>query len=91
MTLLYQGHAQVVAGDGGNNFLTHDFRSWSDFSKINPEPRMLQTISFRIRVPRIIVLCLFERLPKKEVKFTRLNVFERDKNCLLYTSDAADE
>jgi 5-methylcytosine-specific restriction endonuclease McrA len=45
---------------------------------------MLQTISLRIRVPRIIVLSLFDRLPKKEVKFTRHNVFERDKNTCQY-------
>ena len=45
---------------------------------------MLQTISLRIRVPRVIVLCIFDRLPKKEVKFTRQNVFERDKNTCQY-------
>ena len=28
--------------------------------------------------------CLFERLPKKEVKFTRHNVFERDRNTCQY-------
>ncbi len=84
LALLYQGHAQVVATDGSSNFLTHDFVSWRDFSHVNPEPRMLQTISLRIRVPRIIVLSLFDRLPKKEVKFTRHNVFERDKNTCQY-------
>jgi 5-methylcytosine-specific restriction endonuclease McrA len=84
LTLLYQGHAQVVASDGARNFLTHDFLSWRDFSISNPEPKMLQGISLRIRIPRIIVLCIFDRLPKKEVKFTRHNVFERDKNTCQY-------
>ena len=83
-TLLYQGHAQVVSTDGSNNYLTHDFTSWRDFSRTNPEPEMVHTISVSIRVPRIIVLLLFERLPKKEVKFTRHNVFERDRNTCQY-------
>ncbi len=83
-TLLYQGHAQVVSTDGKNNFLTHDFFSWQDFSQANPEPEMVRTISVSIRIPRIIVLLLFERLPKKEVKFTRHNVFERDRNTCQY-------
>lgn len=83
-TLLCQGHAHVVATDGGSNFQTHDFESWRDFSETNPEPEMVHTISLKIRVPRIIVLLLFERLPKKEVKFTRHNVFERDKNTCQY-------
>ena len=59
-TLLYQGHAQVVSTDGSNNYLTHDFTSWRDFSRTNPEPEMVHTISVSIRVPRIIVLLLFE-------------------------------
>ena len=82
-TLLYRGHAQVVSNDG-RNYLTHDFLSWRDFSKENPEPEMVRTISVSIRVPKIIVLLLFERLPKKEVKFTRHNVFERDRNTCQY-------
>ena len=83
-TLLYQGHAQVVSADDGSNFLTHDFTSWRDLSLTNPEPDMVKTISLNIRIPRIIVLLLFDRLPKKEVKFTRHNVFERDKNPCQY-------
>lgn len=83
-TLLYQGQAQVVYNDQDNNFLTHDYESWRDFSQLNPEPEMVKTISIRIRIPRVIVLFLFDRLPKKEVKFTRHNVFERDKNTCQY-------
>lgn len=83
-TLLYQGHAQVVSTDPGSGFLTHDFASWRDFSRQNPEPGMARTVRMHVRVPRVIVLLLFERLPKKEVKFTRHNVFERDKNTCQY-------
>jgi 5-methylcytosine-specific restriction endonuclease McrA len=83
-TLLYQGHAQAVSADDGQGFLTHDFDSWRDFSRQNPHPEMVKTITMNVRIPRIIVLLLFERLPKKEVKFTRHNVFERDKNTCQY-------
>lgn len=83
-TLLYQGHAQVVNADAGQGFSTHDYSSWRDFSESHPEGPMAQTISMKIRIPRIIVLLMFERLPKKEVKFTRHNVFERDKNTCQY-------
>ena len=85
-TLLYQGHAQVVSSDHQNNFATHDFASWLDFSISAPEAEheMVTTISWKIRVPRVIVLLLFDRLPKKEVKFTRHNVFERDNNTCQY-------
>lgn len=83
-TLLYQGQAQVVSAEDGKNFATHDYRSWWDISQSHPEKEMVRTISFSIRIPRVIVLLIFERLPKKEVKFTRHNVFERDKNTCQY-------
>jgi len=89
-TLLYAGHAQVVSQDDSNNFLTHDFESWQDFSKDNPEPEMVKTISLSVRIPKVIVLLLFDRLPKKEVKFTRHNVFERDSNTCQYCGKIFD-
>ncbi len=83
--LLYEGHAQVVAADGPMpNFLTHDFESWLDLSARSPEPVMIHGVSIKLRVPRVIVLIFFDRLPKKEVKFTRHNIFERDNNTCQY-------
>ncbi len=82
-TLLCAGHAQVVNADG-RNFSTHDFESWRSFSTQTPGDEMVHTISFKIRVPRVIVLLLFDRMPRKEVKFTRHNIFERDKNTCQY-------
>ena len=90
-TLLCQGHAQVVHADGQNNFFTHDFESWRDFSTGEPEGEMVNTISFKIRVPRVIVLLLFDRMPRKEVKFTRHNIFERDKNMCQYCGNVFDK
>jgi 5-methylcytosine-specific restriction endonuclease McrA len=74
----------VVHADGQNNFFTHDFASWRDLSSREPEPEMVHTISLKIRVPKVIVLLLFDRMPRKEVKFTRHNIFERDKNTCQY-------
>ena len=93
-TLVCQGHAHVVSTDsseGRSNFRTHDFESWRDFSSREPEEEMVHTISFKIRVPRIIVLMIFDRLPKKEVKFTRHNIFERDKNTCQYCGKVFDK
>ena len=89
-TLLYQGQAQVVSAEEGNDFSTHDYRSWWDISQAKPEPVMVKTISFNIRIPRVIVLLMFDRLPKKEVKFTRHNVFERDKSTCQYCGKTFD-
>ncbi|MEO6054425.1 MAG: HNH endonuclease [Chthoniobacterales bacterium] len=89
-TLLYQGHAQVVSSDESRNFFTHDYHSWQDLSHRSPEAEMVNTISLKIRVPRVIVLLFFDRFPKKEVKFTRQNVFERDGNTCQYCGQLFD-
>ncbi len=36
-SLVYAGHAQVVSADDANNFLTHDFEGWRDFSTDAPD------------------------------------------------------
>ncbi|MBM3872073.1 MAG: HNH endonuclease, partial [Verrucomicrobia bacterium] len=84
LSLVFQGHAQVVLGDQDGAFQTYDFSEWADFSRREPHPDSVRGVSFRLRVPRVIMLAVFDRLPRKEVKFTRHNIFERDKNMCQY-------
>lgn len=85
LTLLFEGHAQVVFGDSGGDFRTYDFQQWRDLSRATAhEDDAVGTVTFRMRVPRVILLVVFDRLPKKEVKFTRHNIFERDGNTCQY-------
>ena len=90
LTLLFQGHAQVVLDCDDGSFRTFDFNEWHNFSQREPHPESIHTISFRIRVPRVILLVVFDRVPKKEVKLTRHNIFERDKNTCQYCGQAFD-
>jgi 5-methylcytosine-specific restriction endonuclease McrA len=82
-TLLYMGHAEVVTENSGV-FRTFDFGEWRDFTQDHNGDDVVRTISFRIRIPRVILLLFFDRLPHKEVKFTRHNIFERDENTCQY-------
>ena len=54
--LVYAGHAHIVSSDEANNFMTHDFESWRDLSANAPDHEVVTTISFKIRIPRVIVL-----------------------------------
>ncbi len=84
LTLLFQGQAHVVLNHGDGTFQTYSFGEWRDFSETRPHPESIHAISFKIRVPRVILLMVFDQLPTKEVKFTRHNIFERDKNTCQY-------
>ena len=91
LTLLFEGQAQVVFEAGSGDFRTFDFNQWRNFSDRAPEADMaVRTISFQIRIPRVILLMSFDRLPKKEVKFTRHNIFERDRNMCQYCGRVFD-
>ena len=87
--LLYMGHAEVV-GENSGNFQTFDFREWRDFNLNHDGDDMVRTVSFRIRIPRVILLLFFDHLPHKEVKFTRHNIFERDHNMCQYCGKRFD-
>jgi len=53
---------------------------WIDFSRHNPPISAIETVHtvrHTIRLPRVILLTFFDRLPCKELKLTRNNVFER--------------
>ncbi len=90
LSLLFQGHAQAVLEGGDGSFQTYTFREWRDLSANRPHPESVQAITFKIRVPRVILLLVFDQLPAKEVKFTRHNIFERDKNTCQYCGRTLD-
>ena len=82
--LLYLEHAQVVVKEGGS-FYTFGFEEWRDFSSTSTAGiSFISTISYRIQVPRVIMLMLYDRLPPRRIKFTRRNIYLRDNNTCQY-------
>ena len=80
-SLLASGHASVVYEEN-EDFQIFDMMDWVDFSQYNQpvsEMKIVHTVRYSIRVPKIILLSIFDKVPKKELKLTRKNVFERDK------------
>src|SRR5207247_8488956 len=90
LTLLFEGRAHVVLDSEDGSFQTYNFNQWHDFSQQEPHPESIHTISFKIRIPRVILLVLFDRLPKKEVTFTPHNMFESDRNKCHYCATLPD-
>jgi 5-methylcytosine-specific restriction endonuclease McrA len=88
-SLIYSGQAQVVDAQSGD-YQTFDFEEWRDLSTDEPGPDLVHTLNFSIRVPKIIVLLVFDRLPRKDVKLTRQNIFMRDQFHCQYCSKKFD-
>lgn len=77
-TLIFQGTALAVDRDYG----TFDFESW----RLKPAKRVdaVGTPRGPIRVPRVIVLVRFDRVPRRHVRYSRVNIFARDKFTCQY-------
>lgn len=83
-SLLFLGHAQVVHTDLDRLFFTHDADSWFEESLHHDGPDVVHTVSCRFRIPTVIVVPRYDRLPRQEVKFSRQNVFLRDAHTCQY-------
>lgn len=84
LKLLCLGHAQVVQTDGDDRFRTHDLASWVEHSGGAVVDDLVHSVRLALRVPRIIVLAIYDKLPRVEVRLTRRNVFLRDKFVCQY-------
>lgn len=78
-TLLYLGLARVV----NERAETFDFDSWRELG-VRVGDEAVGSVHGAIRVPRVILLHMFDRVPRRHVKFNRLNVYARDRNTCQY-------
>ncbi len=89
--MLCKESAEVVSIDDGQHN-SYDFTSWVDVSAFKAECELpdeerydsIKTFSLEIRVPKIIRLVVYDKLPKATIKFNRKNIFARDKNKCQY-------
>ncbi len=77
--LFYAGRARAVAAD----FQSYNFDNWCDLP-CGVDDRVIHTPMRRIRVPRVIQLIRYDKLPTREIRFTRRNIFYRDRCCCQY-------
>jgi len=78
--LLCQGHADVIHSLD-QNFQVMDAAEWIDYSLQSPpqpEEPVVRSIRMALRVPQVLLLKSYERVPIEEVRLTRKAIFERD-------------
>jgi len=79
LTLLVLDLAHVVTGE----FETHDFQSWCELSQAAVH-NTLHTPRYKLLIPEIILLTHYNAVPPRRVKFSRRNIFERDRFSCQY-------
>src|SRR5215475_5744125 len=83
LVLLWNESARVV------DPADYQLYGWSDWSRLRPldGEQFIQAVRLRLRVPEVIVLADYDRLPTAAVSFSRRNVFKRDHWACQYCGD----
>ena len=80
LVLLWNETARVV---DPSDYQLYDWEDWSKLVPIADEP-FVQAVRVRFRVPEVMALTGYDRLPASAVTFSRRNVFKRDRFTCQY-------
>jgi len=80
--LIYMEIARVVNPE----YETFDFEQWRRL-RVEPGGIGVGTPSGQIPIPRVILLPGFDRVPKRHIRYSRTNVFNRDKFTCQYCGE----
>ena len=91
--LLYREMAEVIHIEDGQ-FANYDFEMWQLVSEISAEQKCenddwIRAVAFELRVPRVVRLLHYDRVPRYNLRFSRRNLFARDSHKCQYCGVAA--
>ena len=79
LRLLYAGVVRAI----DREFQTFDFDSWAALGTAAGS-ELVRTPTRVIAVPRVVVLQMFNRVPRAKVRFSRMNIYARDDDTCQY-------
>ena len=74
LLMLWNESARVV---DPHDYQMYDWADWSRLAPQDDEP-FIQAVRVRVRVPEVVALAMYDRLPSAAVSFSRRNIFKRD-------------
>ena len=80
--LVYKSAGRALDRD----YVSYEFEDWVKYTEANmlAEYAIIKTARGPIAVPEIVVLTRYNRLPNRNVKYSRENIFRRDKYTCAY-------
>lgn len=83
-SLFFKGQVKAV----DESYATYDFGTWIC---LPPSDEMVQTPRYQVRVPRVVQLIHYDSVPKFRIRFSRRNVFLRDKHVCQYCGNRFED
>lgn len=86
MSLLFRGRASAIHADSSGAHRVYSAEEWLKFSLALPPPEgeAVRSPCVVLRVPRVLLLGAYDRVPRREIRFSRRNVYLRDANTCQY-------
>lgn len=84
ISMMYDGSATGLNIIGNDNMVPMKWKDWTELP-YDENYEYIKTVNTIIKVPKIIVLCNFDKVPKKRPKFTLKNIWIRDNGICQYS------
>lgn len=88
MSLMFQGAVRILDRD----YVNYEYPDWLVFSELYSDSYpTIGTVTGKIVIPEIIALKVYDRLPTRDVKYSRQTLFERDHFVCAYCGEKFDK
>lgn len=83
LSMMYAGTATGLDIRGKDDMVPLTWKEWVSLNCENDH--FVKTIQGNIKIPKIIILCRYDKVPKKRPKITRKGIWIRDQGICQYT------
>jgi 5-methylcytosine-specific restriction endonuclease McrA len=84
LSMMFDGSATGLNIVGESEMTPMRWNEWVQLP-VDSETECVKTVRGNIKIPKVIVLCKFNKVPKRRPKFTSKNLWARDKGVCQYT------
>lgn len=84
LSMMYADVATGLDVRGTDHMVPLKWNEWTQLLSTEDD-EYIKTVRGNIRIPKIIILCKFDRVPKKRPRFTTQGIWIRDKGVCQYT------
>lgn len=83
--LLFREHARIINPESVEH-APYGVEEWIDYSMRHPpkEADAMNTVRLALRIPDVMILSDYDRLPMREIHLSRDSIFERDEHTCQY-------
>ena len=85
MTMMYSDSATALDIRGEDYMVPLRWNEWVQLPIENEKDDFIQTVRGNIKIPKVLVLCNYDKVPRKRPKFSPKAVWDRDQGICQYT------